>query len=439
MNHILADLKQLIEIPSVVQAAKPHQPFGEPIDQVLDEMLALCQREGWQTFKDPDGYYGYAQIGSSEEVFGILCHLDVVPAGTLSEWNNPPFRFYQDETHVYGRGVSDDKGPTLIAFHALLDLIKQGYQPKQTIRFIFGTDEENGWACINKYKQDGQLIPSRGFVPDGSFPLTYAEKGLWQVWLVRHGHDELRLTGGVAMNVVPGEAWYDQPSEALIQMLRANGCDFEIIDNRLRVIGKNAHSASAPTGKNALVELLRALHQMGVDSQIARFVSDKLVAGVNGEKLFERRSDEVSGDMTINLGLVDITPTRQALGLDIRHPVTIDKAYFQSELAKQANAYGFILEERDYLAPLYIDVNSDLVQKLLGAYRTITQDMTEPLISGGATYARSMDNFVAFGAALPGAEETEHQPNERLRLQDMQIAYDIYQEAFKRLVMEEQK
>ena len=45
------------------------------------------------------------------------------------------------------------------------------------IRFIFGTDEETLWRCMNRYNQLEE-VETMGFVPDSSFPLTYAEKGL---------------------------------------------------------------------------------------------------------------------------------------------------------------------------------------------------------------------------------------------------------------------
>ena len=45
------------------------------------------------------------------------------------------------------------------------------------IRFIFGTDEETLWRCMNRYNQLEE-VETMGFAPDSSFPLTYAEKGL---------------------------------------------------------------------------------------------------------------------------------------------------------------------------------------------------------------------------------------------------------------------
>lgn len=438
MEHIFSDLKDLLAVPSLKQSPEEHKPFGQAIDQVLDVMLEIAKREGFQTHKDPNGYYGFADIGTGEELFGILCHLDVVPPGTLSEWSNPPFELVVDDQWAYGRGVQDDKGPTLITLHALTDLLKDGWKLDKRVRFIFGLDEENDWECINKYLSDGNEVPSMGFVPDGSFPLTYAERGLWQVNLIRQAPDSIELKGGVAFNVVPGEVVYQEPTNQLIEQLEQIGYEYQEVEG-IKIIGKNAHAAFPDAGKNALTGLLHALHRSGSDSESARFVSEKLHNKLHGEGLFEINQDEASGEMSVSLGLVDLSQDKQVLGLDIRYPVTVPLSYYVKELTEQAGAFGFHLEEKSHLDPLYVERESDLIQSLMSAYQEITGDMiSQPEISGGATYARSMENFVAFGAHLPGAEETVHQPNERMALKDMKMAYNIYQEALKKLVFKEQ-
>lgn len=437
MNHILSDLKSLIALASIKAPARDNQPFGPAIDQTLDAMLEICRREGMVVYRDPKGYYGYAEIGTGE-LFGILCHLDVVPAGNLSQWRTPPFEMTRQAGMVYGRGVQDDKGPSLIALHALLDLIKQGRRLKRTVRFIFGLDEENDWRCIEQYLADQMAVPAMGFVPDGSFPLTFAEKGLWQVQLVGQHPEEVELQAGQALNVVPGEAVFHQPSLALLEHLRQLDFELEMGNDSVKVFGRNAHAAVAHLGKNALAGLFEAIHQAGYESATARFVSDKLFGAVHGEKLFPIRHDEVSGDMTLNLATADIAPGRQIIGLDIRYPVTVALEYYRDQLRRQAERYGFRLVELSHLKPLYVPQDSPLIQALMQAYQSITQDhQSLPEVSGGATYARSMANFVAFGAHLPGSDDFVHQPNEGMSLRDMELAYQIYRQAYKNLVIEE--
>jgi succinyl-diaminopimelate desuccinylase len=55
--------------------------------------------------------------------------------------------------------------------------------------------------------------------------------------------------------------------------------------------------------------------------------------------------------------------------------------------------------------------------------------VSQPVSSGGATYARAIDNCVAFGALIRDEPITEHQPNERVVLENLFQAMEIYAHA----------
>lgn len=42
--------------------------------EALDKVLEISEKLGFRTFKDPEGYYGYSEIGSGDELFGILSY-----------------------------------------------------------------------------------------------------------------------------------------------------------------------------------------------------------------------------------------------------------------------------------------------------------------------------------------------------------------------------
>jgi len=44
-------------------------------------MASLAKRDGMKSYVDPEGYYGYIEIGEGKELIGFLGHLDVVPPG----------------------------------------------------------------------------------------------------------------------------------------------------------------------------------------------------------------------------------------------------------------------------------------------------------------------------------------------------------------------
>ena len=80
--------------------------------------------------------------------------------------------------------------------------------------------------------------------------------------------------------------------------------------------------------------------------------------------------------------------------------------------------------------------DSDYIKTLMKVYREVTGDLeSEPISSGGATYARAMENIVAFGPKLVSAPSTEHQPNEYIVIDNMKVAMEVYAETFLALVI----
>jgi succinyl-diaminopimelate desuccinylase len=58
---------------------------------------------------------------------------------------------------------------------------------------------------------------------------------------------------------------------------------------------------------------------------------------------------------------------------------------------------------------------------------------SKPLVIGGGTYARAMDNVVAYGAMFPGDEDLMHQKNECVSIDNLMKMTRIYAEAIYRL------
>ena len=240
-------IAQLVAIPSVLDESctAPGAPFGQPIADALSAALQQCAGIGMRTYRDPDGFYGYAEYGEGEETFGVLCHLDVVPPGEEALWHSPPFECREADGRLYGRGTQDDKGPAMAALYALKAVIDSGATFRRKVRFIFGTDEENLWRCMQQYSKKEQF-PDLGITPDAGFPLTFAEKGLLQVKLTAAGVAGLDLQCGDAFNVVPGKARYQGARlDDVQQALQTLGFDCQRDNDGVTVLGKSAHAMSA--------------------------------------------------------------------------------------------------------------------------------------------------------------------------------------------------
>lgn len=427
-------LKELVKIPSVYQESPDtRHPFGKPIADVLDKMLEICRELGFRTFKDPEGYYGYAETGSGEELFGILGHLDVVPEGRREDWNAPPFDPVLKGDKLYGRGTIDDKGPILAAVFAVKALMDLKVSFKKRIRIIFGTDEETLWRDMKRYREKEE-IPAMGFTPDSTFPLVYAEKGLLQCLLKGKNDTSLRLEGGEAFNAVPGSIFYDGDRvDDLENKLKEFGFRYERKENGILVLGKSAHAQVPEKGMNAIVRLAMALYELGIHSKAIDFIYERVKENPYATAIFGEVEDTESGKLKFTIGKIHLEE-EEVLSVDMRIPVTAEKETIVETLREAAENYQLEYVEFDYLQPVYVPKTDPLVQTLMEVYRESTGDKSsEPISTGGATYARAIDHCVAFGAVFPDQEKVEHQPNEYIDLEKAMKAMEIYAKAVYRL------
>lgn len=399
---------------------------------MLEKAIETCAELGFETYIDDEGYYGYAEIGSGDEMLGILCHLDVVPAENIEAWTSHPFELDVRDEQLFGRGTEDDKGPTIAALFAVKALIDAGYTFNKRIRFIFGTDEETLWRDMDQYNLKEEA-PTLGFAPDADFPLTYAEKGLLQIYLVGPGSKTLALDTGGALNVVPDAGTYEGDKlEDIKASLDELGYGYTVENDTLVVNGKSIHSKDAHKGVNAVTLLVEALGQH-FNHKTLDFLNEQVANDAHAQNIFGLLEDEMSGPLTFNVANLKISPEESRIGLDLRIPVTVDKDKLVSNLKEVINKYDLTYEEYDYLGSLYVPLDSELVETLLSVYRDLTGDMTEPKSSGGATFARTIDNCVAFGARVKGVESTAHQVDERMTLSNFYEAMEIYAVAVKEL------
>jgi succinyl-diaminopimelate desuccinylase len=250
-QSFVKDLTTLIQIPSVLKAYKPKEtnPFGDDIQAALDAMLAIGDRDGFNTFS-VDNYAGVIEVGKGEEV-GILGHLDVVPV--QDGWSVGPFSGEIIDGKMIGRGVNDDKGPTMAAYYAMKWIKDAGIPLNKRIRLILGTDEESGMRCIKHYLTKHEPS-SMAFAPDAVFPLIYAEKGIHSCEVSGVESSIIAFESGQRLNMVPelAKAKLSSDVNALFNTyLTSNNVLGEIKDGWLIVYGKGAHAMQPDEGINA--------------------------------------------------------------------------------------------------------------------------------------------------------------------------------------------
>lgn len=290
------------------------------------------------------------------------------------------------------------------------------------------------WDSIHAYCAREEL-PTAGFVPDSTFPLTYAEKGLLQLKLHSDKPFALACQGGDSMNAVSSHAECSR-DEAVEHALRALDLPFHVTETQLCAEGLTAHAKNPWKGVSANLNLLRALRHAGYTHDAIAFACDVLDGKFRFEGFADKDLSDFSGPVTVNLGKFTLDAQGAMLGLDLRLPVTRQKEEILALVREKAAAYHLTVEEFDWLRPIHVAQDSPLVTQLLRAYREVTGDAkTEPYISAGATFARAFDNCVAFGANMPHSPTTEHQPNERVSIIKLMQAAEVYRRAFTYLVL----
>lgn len=416
-------LKEIMKIDSVESESEPGKPFGKGVYECLTTSLAILEKEGFAV-KNGNGYYGYGEIGSGE-LFGILCHLDVVPVG--KGWTYPPFGAVEENNKIYARGALDDKSPFIGCLYALKRLLDEGYRPSKRIRIILGCDEESGWKCMDEYVKK-ETLPALGISPDGDFPVINCEKGIVYHSIGYRKSDFFSyIRSGERANMVPDYAEAKvralPPLIALLQEKNAeytSDGDFVIIKTK----GVSSHGSRPEKGENALIKLLSYLAPFDDMAKEVYFS----FRSTDGKGIGLALSDEKSGFLTLNLGTAKTVGDEIVFELDVRHPVSYRKEEVTKALEKHLSGK---VQETFFHLPLYVDKEHFLVKSLLDAYNKVTGENAVPISIGGGTYARVLPLGVAFGPCFPNSEAGIHCADEYVDLDEFKRSTEIYYEAFK--------
>lgn len=410
-KEVINEISSLVKVNSVQGEKENNKPFGIGPYNALKHVEALANKLGFKT-KNYDNYALEIEFGDGKEILGILCHVDVVPAG--DNWDFDPFGGIIHDGKIYGRGTLDDKGPLIINLYAMKYLM-DNYQLNKKVRMIVGANEESGSLCLDYYFNHlKNEQPTLAYTPDSNFPVTFAEKGIIRIEFSAKFKtlDKYEIIGGNAYNSV------------------ADNATFTSNDIIITKKGKSAHAAKPELGINAIYLLFEELNKHNFENAelkgIINFFNQFIKNDIHGEHLNIYCKDEESGEITTNIGFIKLLKNELTMGMDIRVPVTfhindiINK--IKSIVPNWLNINVNYKEE-----PLYVKQDSFLVKKLMDIYKQTTGDIeSKPIAIGGGTYARFCKNGVAFGALLRDQVDNMHQKNECLEISKIDILLEIY-------------
>ena len=470
-DEAVQTLKSLISIKSVGADAVTAEdgevyPFGQDVENAFESMLSLAEEEGFDVC-DVDHYGGHIEWKGAEtdengeevpakETLGILAHLDTVPEG--DGWKHGPFSGDIEDGCIWGRGAIDDKGPLVANFYAMKALKDAGYVPAKNVKLILGLDEETNWIGMEHYFEH-MPKPDFGYTPDADFPVLNGEKGIMSFKIaakLKHttlkGLELRKLSGGTAVNMVAGSARavVNDPDPKMYDKIKDMAENYEMTTGHaigvhkmgksleLSAKGKSVHGSTPELGVNAISILIGFLGQLNfVNEDVSNFFdfyNECIGMTTDGSKIGVDMSDEQSGALSMNPGLIEYDGQAVGVTFDIRYPVTHTSEEVYSRMMPDLDRYGLGVLKGEDRPPIFMDPDGPLIRTFMDCYQNATGDMEHgPIVIGGGTYSRTCDNVVAFGAMFPGDPQVEHQPNENYSLERFRQIMGIYTEAIYRL------
>ncbi|EQF23293.1 dipeptidase family protein [Clostridioides difficile CD160] len=441
-ENIVKDIASLVEIPSVRDESTVdiNQPFGVEIRNAFDKLIQIAKDKDF-VVKDFDGYAIHIEYGEGEEVVGVLNHIDVVPIYTKELWKSEPFKVCEKDNYLYGRGVNDNKGPLVGILYALLFLRQLNEKPKRKIRLIVGGAEETTWECMEHYFSINEQ-PKFAFSPDGNFPIVNGEKGILYFNLKKEiKEDRLRNHNLVEIKSNKEDGFVCDKIEAifktndkedLIKLLVYYTEIEEIEEDKIlvRYIGKRALSRNPHRSYNCAFNLAKDLDKIKKLNDKGIIIKDILNSYFtddnHGKKLGLYTEDVDMGISTLCIMSLLLEKNELSMKIDFRYPKGISWEFIINkinEIGKKENLIANIYKD---LKLLYVEPDSELINKLSIAYKQVFGKEAELFTKGAASYARVLENGVAFGPTIEGDIPNSHQANENISMDTLYKAIEVY-------------
>ncbi len=403
-SEILELISKVVAAKSVnAPAAADNAPFGDGVRDALDVMLNAAKGYGLETI-DGEGYFGFAQLrGEREEYLATLSHLDIVPVG--EGWHTDPYTMTEREGYILGRGVSDNKGPSVLALFALLFFKDKPL--KMGMRAIFGCDEETGMTDMDRYNALYEP-PFFAFTPDGDFPVGYGEKTSTGGTFISAVECKviLEMKGSDASNVIPKKAEALVKTDVTLAETNSVKLAQEGEYTRITAHGTGGHTADPWNAINAADVLVDYILENnlceGAEKQTLLMIK-MISSDCSGKKIGIDAEMPHFTPLTVVPSMFCVKDGKINTGINIRAPfgcVIEDMNERLIEFAKE-NGQEYLPGPISY--GIFADPTSKPIRILCDEYNKAVGKKCEPVTMSGGTYARKLDNCVSFGV---GHDET---------------------------------
>jgi succinyl-diaminopimelate desuccinylase len=434
-NQALEDLSEIIAIPSVASSPEGIYPYGRECARALDKARSLAEKYGFRT-ENHDYHCMSVLYGDAEEEIGIVCHLDVVPAG--DGWSVNPYELTEQGELLLGRGTHDDKGPFIQALYTLRFFKENNIKLPFTVRLILGSDEEVGSTDL-EYFVTVRKPPMFSFTPDSEFPVCIGEKGILSVNIEFDGLDSSveAICGGTVSNAVPGNAFATVKGDFEL-------CDAEGIKitkqgelTKVEATGKASHAAHPEASVNAINLLLNYLIDRKVVCGCGALGFIKNATGEYlGKTLGINASNQDFGYLTCVGGVINNEGRKIIQSFNVRYLPETPAEEIVAKMQSAVDAFGGKVKMVAQSDGYFVSADDKKIKALTSACEGILGIECKPYTMGGGTYARWLPNTVAFGSGIEsergflGDERgNAHQRDEYMSKKEFYLGMEIYSTA----------
>lgn len=151
--QLIDALKILVAFPSV--GADPAMDQGmEEARQFIEVRIEQMGFKNRQRLSPADGsgqpaIYAERMDAPGKPTMLVYAHYDVQPADPASKWHTPPFEVTERDGRLYGRGISDDKAPMLIALDTLAAFVTVEGRLPVNVKLLIEGEEETGSPSLH--------------------------------------------------------------------------------------------------------------------------------------------------------------------------------------------------------------------------------------------------------------------------------------------------
>lgn len=442
-EDFLRDLKSLVDIKSVREEEKEGKPFGEGPAKALEEAIKISASHGFDAINF-ENYAGEITYGT-DPVLMLLAHLDVVDEGDF--WTYEPYNMKIVEGRAYGRGTTDDKGAMLCCLYAIKAARELFGEPKKGVRLVMGCGEETGSEDMDYYFSKREKLPYT-LSPDADYPLINLEKGRFAPKFLKTAENGGEKTvasffGGTTGNIVPCKSkvlisgvTVNEAKSAIAAVSEKTGVDFSVTEENglleISALGVSSHAAHPESGNNAqtaLISLINSLPLTENEVSLSFKALEKLFPHkeTDGTSIGVKMSDETSGALTLNFGVLHFENGVFTGSLDLRCPLCADEGNVKKVIEKAFTENGFAFEGDPEMIPVhYVPEDAPVIKTALKVYEEYTGLKGECLSIGGGTYVHDIEGGVAFGIEFSGTDYRIHGADEFAVIDELLLTAKMY-------------